>query len=281
MESMEHTLPGVVRYTGLKLIDPETDLELLRCDVVDATWTSLTDSRSHTRPAIVLAARQIESTAGAWQRLDEVLRRRLECQSGRPEIEFRLTADQWTLRDGNDSQMFRDIEGAIGLVPNGIEAQVAFQPPDAKSPVQMRIARNRLVLPPANRFDLDTGPGFVPCRMFAACSGELQALGPACRFSGYISMFHSSGGWSGELSGQMQDADLSSLARDGVTPGIRGMGNVRLEKVRFQQGRIDEMINCVVTARDGRVLGTLAAYPAGQPGGWQARLLPAQEGSNR
>jgi hypothetical protein len=283
MESMAHTLPGVVRYTGLKLTDPETGLELLHCGAVEATWTSMTDSRGQTRPAIALAARQIESTAGAWERLDDMLRRRLECQSGQPEIEFRLTADQWTLRDGNESQACHDVEGGIGLVPNGIEALLAFRLLGAASPapVQMGVSRNRLIVPPANEFDLDTGPSFVSCRLFAACSKEIQALGPNCRFSGKVWMFRSSGGWSGELSGQLLDADVGSLARDGIAPDVHGTADVRLEKVRFEQGRIDEMTNCIVTARDGRVLGKLAAYSAGQPGGWQARLLPVSEESRK
>ena len=88
IESMTHTLPGVVRYKGLKFSDPETGRELLRCGELEATWTSFTDSLGQ-RPAVVLEARQVESAGTAWERLEEVLRRRLECQSGRPEVEFR------------------------------------------------------------------------------------------------------------------------------------------------------------------------------------------------
>ena len=65
IESMEHTLPGVVRYTGLKLTDPETGQELFRCAELAATWTSMTDSHGQTRPAIVLAATQAESATSA------------------------------------------------------------------------------------------------------------------------------------------------------------------------------------------------------------------------
>ena len=80
--SMEHVRPGIVRYRDVRLADPETGGELLRCGDLEATWTSMTDAQGQTRPAVVLAARQVESTASAWQRLKEVLRRRLECQSG-------------------------------------------------------------------------------------------------------------------------------------------------------------------------------------------------------
>ena len=72
IESMKHTLPGVVQYTGLKLTDPETGQELFRCTELAATWTSMPDSHGQTRPAIELAATQAESPTGAWERLYEV-----------------------------------------------------------------------------------------------------------------------------------------------------------------------------------------------------------------
>ena len=76
----------------------------------------MTDSQGRTRPAIVLAAQQVESSASSWQRLKEMLRRSLECQIGRPEVEVRVTADTWTLREGNDVQVLENVEGGIGLI---------------------------------------------------------------------------------------------------------------------------------------------------------------------
>ncbi len=163
---MSHTLPGVVRYSGLKLTDPETGRELLRCGEVEATWTSMTDSQGRTRPAIALEARNVESTASAWQRLKETLRRSLECQIGRPEVEVRLAADKWTLREGNDVQVLEKVEGGIGLIarPAGMQAQLAFRVANspAKPLVRMRIVRDRTVEPPAYGFDLDAPAGEAP-----------------------------------------------------------------------------------------------------------------------
>ncbi len=61
IDSMKHTLPGVVQYAGVRLTDPETGSELLRCTELTATWTAMSDSR----PAIVLAAAQAESPVSA------------------------------------------------------------------------------------------------------------------------------------------------------------------------------------------------------------------------
>ena len=141
------------------------------------------------------------------------------------------------------------------------------------------MARNRFVWPPANRFDLDTGPNLVPCRLLAAGCKELHALGPGCCFSGYVSMFQSPSGWLGEMSGQLRDVDLGSAGLAGSVPINSGTADISLQKVRFAQGRIEEMSGCVVTGRDGRVLATLAANRAAQQNGWLARLLPAADGA--
>ncbi len=165
LESMSHTLPGVVRYAGLKLTDPETGRELLRCSEVEASWTSMPDL---TRPAIILAAQHVESSASSWQRLKETLRRTLECQTGQPEVEVRMTADVWTLREGNDVQVLENVKADIGRNrppdPQGVQMQLAFRlaTSPAKPLVRMRILRDRTVEPPVDRFDLDAPAGEPP-----------------------------------------------------------------------------------------------------------------------
>ena len=266
IESMRHTQPGVVQYSGLKLTDPETGQELLRCSELAATWTSMTDSHGQTRPAIVLAATQAESASSAWQRLHEMLRRRLECQGGRPEIEIRITADQWTLHNSGESQVLQVVEGSgIGLMPDGIQAQLQFRLPGANSaqPIRMRIVRNRQVSPPANNFEMDTGPNAVPCRLLATFLTEAGALGPDCTFSGYASTFSTPGGWSGELSGQLTRVDLGRLARENAPAALTGTADIALQKATFQSGRIDEIVGriaCGPGALDGRLLAALVAH---------------------
>ena len=254
--------PASCAYRGLKLVDPETGKELFRCDGLTAAWTSMTDSRGQTRPAIVLAAAQADSAAGDWQRLYEVLRRRLECQGGRPEFEVRLTADQWILHDGDKAQTLQGVEGGIGLMPNGIQAQLAFRFAGGNSsqPVRMRLVRNRQVAPPANGFEMDTGAYPVPCRLLAASLPEASALGPNCRFSGYVSFFEAPGGPSGELSGQLTGVDLGRLSRD--TAAVTGTADIAL-KARFQEGRIEELagrIDCGPGSLAPDMLAALAMH---------------------
>jgi hypothetical protein len=168
IQSMSHTLPGVVRYTGLKLTDPETGTPLLCCGDLEATWTSMPDSHGETHPAISLAIRRIESAATAWPRLKEVLRRSLECQNGRPEVEVRVTADAWTLDDGNQSQLLVNVIGGIGLnpapPPKGVQALLNFQLAGGptKSLVQIGLLRDREVTPPVYRYYCNTEFGNLP-----------------------------------------------------------------------------------------------------------------------
>jgi hypothetical protein len=273
IESMTHTLPGVVRYGGLRLTDPETGLELFRCAEMAVTWTSMTDSQGQTRPAIVLAATQAESTTGAWQRLNEVLRRRLECQGGRPEVEVRLTAEPWTLHDGAEPQVLQTVEGGVGLMPNGIQAQLAFRLPGvtAAQPVRMRIVRNRQVSPPENSFEMETGPSAIPCRLLATCLQEATALGPNCRFSGHVSTFNTPDGWSGELSGQLSGVDLGRLARENAAGGLTATADVTFQKAKFQRGRIDEITGRIVSGPGALDRGMLAALVA------HLRLTPSPQ----
>jgi hypothetical protein len=261
IESMQHTLPGVVRYTGLKLTDPETGQELFRCAELAATWTSMTDSHGQTRPAIVLAAARADTAASAWERLHEALRRRLECQGGRPEIEVRVTADQLTLHNGDDSQVLQVIEGGLGLMPGGIQAQLAFRLPGANpsQPVRMRIVRNRQVSPPADGFEMDTGASPVPCRLLATCLKQLGALGPDCRFAGHVSTFSTPDGWSGDLSGQLSGADLGLLARQTAPAAFAGTADITIQQAKFQRGRIDELTGRIVCGPGALGRGMVAA----------------------
>lgn len=158
IQSMAHTLPGVVRYTGLKLTDPETGAPLLSCGELEATWTTMTDSHGEIHPAVQLAARRVESAATAWPRLKEVLRRSLECQNGRPEVEVRATADAWTLDDGKQSQLLVNVSGGIGLnpapPPKGVQALLDFQlaGDPTKSLVRIGLLRDRESAPPVYRY---------------------------------------------------------------------------------------------------------------------------------
>ena len=110
----------------------------------------------------------------------------------------------------------------------------------------MRIVRNRQVSPPADGFEMETGPSPVPCRLLAACLKEANSLGSNCRFSGRVSTFRTPDGWSGELSGQLTGVDLGRLTRENTAAAVTGTADITLQKARFQRGRIDELTGRIV-----------------------------------
>ena len=201
------------------------------------------------------------------------LRRRLECQGGRPEIEVRVTADQWILHNGNESQDLQahrrrhwpDAQrhpGRIGVPASGT---------GPSQPVRMRIVRNRQVSPPANGFDLKTGPGSIPCRLLATFRKEFGVLGPNCRFTGHFSANDTPEGWSGDLSGQLIGVDLRGLARQNTAAAITGTADITIRNATFQRGRIDELTGRIVSGPGAMGGGLLAALVT------QLRLRPSPQ----
>ncbi len=148
-------------------------------------------------------------------------------------------------------------------MPNGagIQAQLILHLPGVRSsqPVRMRVVHNHQVSPPADGFDMDTGPNAVPCRLLATCFKELNALGPNCRFSGYVSTFNTPGGWSGEVKGQLIGADLGSLTRESSTGVMTGTADITLLDAVFQRGRIDELSGRIECGPGTMGRGMLAA----------------------
>jgi hypothetical protein len=276
--SMEHTLPGVVRYSGLKLSDPETGRELLSCARMDATWTTMTDKRGQTRPAVSLACEQVDSTSSDWGRLYEVLRRRLECQGGRPEIEIRVTADRWTLHDGPQTQVLEAVSGGVGF-SDGIQAQLSFWLPEAHAlhPVRVWILRNRQISPPANEFAVDSSACPIPCRLLATCFKEAGALGTDCTFAGNFVANGGPDGWSGELNGQLHGVDLGRLGTNSGLPAMAGAADITLNRAIFQRGRIDTLNGRIAAGRCSMSHDMLTALTMRLQWNWTAQMPAARE----
>lgn len=242
IEKIRHLRPGVVLYEGLQLSDPETLQSALRCRTLEATWTELVDTEGDRRPVVVLTASHVEIETAVSDRLWQLLQRNLQGQNGRPETELRVTVDQLALRTGETSQMLADLEGGIGMLPGGIQAQAAFRLAVAASPdpVRVRIVRNRQIAPPASGFELDTGGNELPCPMLAIGLAELNSLGPASRFAGYVWANQASTGWEGEMTGKWLGIDLDGLVSGRFPHKFSGAANVAIRVARFRQGRLEE-----------------------------------------
>jgi hypothetical protein len=247
LEGLRHPRPDVLRYEGLTLSDPETGQSVLRCRVLEAAWTTTADAEGRQRPALVLAAPRMEIEAAGADRLWQRLGRTLQGAAGRPEVEVRFSVGEVTLSAGGASHRLAGVEGGIGVLPHGIQAQAAFRPAGAASPqpVRVRVVRNRLVAPPANGFELDTGGNEVSCGVLSIALAELRSLGPGSRFSGTLRAYQTAAGWEGELAGQLAGLALDRLVTDHFPHKLSGTAEVSIGRARFCGGRLEEAVGTV------------------------------------
>ena len=250
--------PGVTRYEGLTLSDPETGHELFRCPSLEVSLATMADSHGLSRPAIVLTAPRAEIESSACERLDQTLQQRLQCPQSRPETEIRLSVEQLVLRSPQKNRTLLAVEGGIGALPGGVQAQASFRLPESRAaePIQIRMVRNRQIVPPANGFELTTAGNELPCQLLALAVPEVAALGPDCRLAGYAWTYHTPAGLQGELTGQLLQVDLGGLVSSHFPHPLRCTADITVQRARFQNGRLEELAG-LLSAGPGEISRSL------------------------
>jgi hypothetical protein len=238
---VRHPRPGVAVYEGLRLSDPETGQEVLRSGVLEATWTEAVDGQGR-RPAVVLAAPNVEVEAAGAGRLWQILQQNLRLQCGRPEIEVRVKLGEVAIRGGEHLLALANVEGGIGTLSGGVQAVASFHMAGlaTTAPVRVRLVRNRQLRPPADRIELDTAGTPLPCPLLALAIPQAAMLGPTSRFAGSIASHQTAGGWEGEISGQCLGIDLDRLVSDHCPHRLTGLADVTIRRARFRGGRWEE-----------------------------------------
>ncbi len=112
LAGLGHPRPGTVLYRGLTLSDPETGQTVLRCRLLEATWTRVADAQGPTKTVVSLSAAQAEIEADGVHRLGQLLERILQNQGDGSDVEFRLSAGRLTLHCAEGPQTLTDVEGA-------------------------------------------------------------------------------------------------------------------------------------------------------------------------
>jgi hypothetical protein len=278
LAGVRHPRPGVAVYEGLRLSDPETGQEVLRSGVLEATWTEAVDGQGR-RPAIVLAAPNVEVEAAGTGRLWQLLQGNLRLQGGRPEIEVRVKLGEVAIRGGEHPLALTNVEGGIGALSGGVQAVASFHVAGltAAAPVRARLVRNRQLRPPADRIELDTAGTPLPCPLLALAIPEAAMLGPTSRFAGSIASHQTAGGWEGEISGQCLGIDLDRLVSDHCPHRLTGLADMTIRRARFRSGRLEET-TVLLTSGPGvigrglleaaaaqlRLIGAFPQAPAGE-----------------
>ena len=245
--------PGMVLYEGFELADPETGQRLLRCRVIEVQWQQIADKQGKNKTMIVLLASQPEIEISGLHQLGGLLQRAMQRQTGRIAVDLRVSAGELTLQSGGNSHTLTSVEANLDNLPGGVQAGVSFKLAgmDMPQPVKIRVVRNRQTVPPASGFEIHTGSGELPCELLAAGLPELGALGPRCRFRGYIWANQDPGGsstgaWSGEATGQFFNVDLGPLISDNFPHKLSGAADVTIQSARFTHSRLQEANGAVV-----------------------------------
>jgi len=267
LNRVRHLRPGVVVYEGLELSDPETGSRILRCRTLQARWQRPTDQDGPSRRILLLRASQSEIEADQLTQLWRLVQRTLTCRAGCPDADVRLQADELMLLRGDTRQTLTELYGKIERLSGGSQLDVGFYLAEAETPepVQIRIARNHQVEPPATGLGLYTGGSALPCSLVALGVPELEALGPRSRFCGYLWVNATPQGRDGELVGQFTDVDLEGLVARHFPHALRATAQLTIQRARFHQGRLEEASGSMV-AGPGLMSRSLLDAAAGRLG---------------
>jgi hypothetical protein len=187
MKAIRHLRPGMVRYEGLELLNPETGRPVLRCGTLQAGWDQIADAEGRQQPALVFSATDPEIDMAQVEQLWRLADRLFLGRADGP-LEVRLACGDLLLRLGENRQALSRPELAVTTDSLGTRADLRFRLPggDSSSPVRLRVARDRRRQPPLTRFDLDTGGAAMPCWLLATGLPSFDGLGAESRYSGTL-----------------------------------------------------------------------------------------------
>jgi hypothetical protein len=251
---LQHLRPGTVLYGHFEAADPETGQTVFRCQFLEVARQQQTDDQGQRRTVLAMRASQPEVEAASLGRIGQCLARTLEGSCGPLVADVQLSASELTLQAGDNSQTLTNVEGVMEDLPGGTYAQVHFRlaGADTPEPARIRMVRNRQMSPPVSGFEFDTGDGMLPCNVLAMGLGDLQPLGPRCRFKGRIEGKETPNGWLGEVVGDFAELDLGRLVSERYPHRLAGVADVTILSARFCRGRLEEG-SAIVVAGPGTI----------------------------
>ena len=242
MRVVRHLRPGLVRYEGLELLNPETGRPVLRCGTLQAGWDQIVDAEGHQQPALLLSATDPEIDTAQLEQLWRLADRLFLGRADGP-LEVRLTCGDLHLRLGDNRQTLVQPELAVTTDSVGTQAELRFRLPggDSSAPVRLRVARDRRTQPPLTRFDLDTGAAAMPCWLLATGLPSFEGLGTESRYCGALGAALLPQGWEGGLKGRFSRLDLDKLVTDRFPHKLSGLADVVIGQAEFHQGRLAKL----------------------------------------
>jgi hypothetical protein len=220
------------RLEGLRIRDPETSEILAQAAAVEATRTSTGWQIEAFSPAVDLTH---------MRRLASRLHDRLLC-GPKQELPSLTMAARDVLLSGNGQQLsINQIVAGLTGQDTGPQLTVELQWNSVPAvPIRLSFARDQQATPPATNWQIATNGEQLPIAMLTALLPEIARLGPQCHFAGTISGVEGLGGsgWSGELSGTLDQVDFDSLVTEHFPHRLSGIGTIHIERASIQDGRL-------------------------------------------
>jgi hypothetical protein len=243
-QSISYPRPGIVRYQGVVLNDPETAAPLARMRFLESGGNA---------GSTIWIASQTELDAvrlrSLWQLVDSWLR---EANDGSKTAGLRAAEATLSWPDGSNT--LTDVNGQISLPSQaGGErtASLSFRIAglDMQEPVRLSVTRQRDGSGSANstsedsrlktRVELHTAGAALPCELLAVPLGITNHLGRRATFRGSLWAVQSADGWEGELAGQFSNVDLKSLVSEQFPHRLSGSAEITVRQARFCRGRLE------------------------------------------
>jgi hypothetical protein len=194
----------------------------------------------------VLLASEPELQLDALPHLWRLLLRSLR-PNGAEGASLRLVAAGATIHTAGKTHLLADLSG--GVYPGQSESQgylrFRMAVDGSRELATLRVTRRRDT-PPSTLVELHTGPSPLPCSFMLPLVDMPDWLGPTCQFRGSLWASRSENGWETELTGRLAPLDLHQLITTHFPHKLSGIGNLTLERARFEDDRLLEASGSLV-----------------------------------
>lgn len=254
---VEHPRPGVTRYVGLELADPETGQVVFRAKQVELTLPMGPPTAGHFASGqIVLLEPQI-GTEGA-DSLRQLLLRALRRRADQHDVEWHVSADTVEINTVSSPLSLINASAVIASGAMGSEATISFLPAETfntpretSQRVEMRFVRNWTKESPHTGVELSTHGAELRCDPFLRLGGIESRLGEQCHFRGLeyapktvekrdVVVRWDDSGCKATIRGVFLDVDLRRFAGRRISHMLEGRATLHVTLAEFQRGRLTE-----------------------------------------
>ena len=227
LASVSAPRPGLTRYEGLELSDPETRQLLARLPMVEVEDRA--DSVSIRLPAAAIVnGLRLDA---AWKVARDQTRR----SAARRQLRLEVPSLAVQLDDADYN--FTDVAGEIESTDERSQLHVRFRHATAHQAraesadvqaeaTEITFVEDRDANPPSATFRFRSGTTPLPCGLAVSLWPGAEHLGNASRFAGRILAAEQAGAWQAELAGRMTGVDLN-VPDCGRRPRARAVRGVR------------------------------------------------------